>query len=98
MGIYGGHPHNILKIGLGNKNKCFVAKCQDLTGTSKMKNYQFFTKLTLKAKISSRNTSTEQECEMCKTNVKMNIYYVSMCKHEHEKKHDKPMVQDCAYN
>jgi hypothetical protein len=22
---------------------------------------------------------------MCKTNVKMNIYYFNMCKHEHEK-------------
>ncbi len=29
---------------------------------------------------------------MCKTNMKMNIYYANICKHEHKKKHDKTMV------
>jgi hypothetical protein len=29
---------------------------------------------------------------MCKTNMKMNLYYVNICKHEH----DKVMVQNCA--
>ncbi len=66
MGIYGRHPHNILKIGLGKKNKHFVVECQDLMRTSRMRNYQFFTKLTLKAKTSSHNTSTQQDCKMCK--------------------------------
>jgi len=27
----------------------------------------------------------EQKHEMCKTNVKTDIYYANMCKHEHEK-------------
>ncbi len=27
----------------------------------------------------------EQKHEMCKINVKINIYYVNKCKHEHEK-------------
>jgi hypothetical protein len=32
---------------------------------------------------------------MCKTNVKTIFYYANICKHEHEheKKHDKAMVQ-----
>jgi hypothetical protein len=29
---------------------------------------------------------------MCKTNVKTNLYYANICKHEHEKEHDKAMV------
>jgi hypothetical protein len=27
----------------------------------------------------------KQKHEMCKTNMKMNFYYVNICKHEHEK-------------
>jgi hypothetical protein len=27
----------------------------------------------------------EQEHEICKKNMKMNIYYANICKHEHEK-------------
>ncbi len=38
----------------------------------------------------------EEEHEMCKTNVKTNLYYANICKHGHEKKHDKSMVQDHA--
>jgi hypothetical protein len=26
---------------------------------------------------------------MCKINMKTNLYYANICKHEHEKKHDK---------
>jgi hypothetical protein len=33
---------------------------------------------------------------MRKTNEKTNLYYANICKHEHEKKHDKAMVQDHA--
>jgi hypothetical protein len=33
---------------------------------------------------------------MCKTNVKTNLYYANICKHEHEKNHDKAMMQDYA--
>ncbi len=33
---------------------------------------------------------------MCQTNMKTNIYYANICKHEHEKIHDKVMVQDRA--
>jgi hypothetical protein len=33
---------------------------------------------------------------MCKINVKMGFYHVNICRHEHEKKHDKAMVQDHA--
>jgi hypothetical protein len=28
----------------------------------------------------------KEEHEMCKTNVKTNLYFVNICKHEHEKK------------
>jgi hypothetical protein len=31
---------------------------------------------------------------MCKTNMKTNLYYANICKHEHE--YDKAMVQDHA--
>jgi hypothetical protein len=31
-----------------------------------------------------------------KQNMKMYIYYVNICKHEYEKKHDKAMMQDCV--
>ncbi len=31
---------------------------------------------------------------MCKTNMKVDFYYADICKHEHEKKHDKIMMQD----
>jgi hypothetical protein len=85
LGIYGRHPHNIFKIDLGKKNNHFVVECQYLMCKSKVKNYQFFTKLTLKAKTSSYNTSTQQEHEMWKTNVKIDLYYVKICKHEHVK-------------
>jgi len=34
---------------------------------------------------------------MCKTNVKINFYYVNICKHE-QKKHDKIIVQDYVLN
>ncbi len=33
---------------------------------------------------------------MRKKNMKMNLYYINICKHEHEKKHDKAMMQDYA--
>jgi hypothetical protein len=32
-----------------------------------------------------KQTNKEQEHEMCKTNVKMNFYYVNIHTHEHEK-------------
>jgi hypothetical protein len=32
---------------------------------------------------------------MCKTNMKMDLYYANIWKYEHEK-NDKAMVQDCA--
>jgi hypothetical protein len=79
LGIYGKHPHNIFKIDLGKKNKHYVVEYQDYT--SRVKNYQFFIKLILKAKTSSHNTSIQQEHEMCKKNVKMDIYYVNICEH-----------------
>jgi hypothetical protein len=42
--------------------------------------YGFFLLLTR-----TMNQNIEQEHEMCKTNVKMDIYCVNICKHEHEK-------------
>jgi len=36
LGIYGRHPHNILKIGLEKKKKHFIAECQDLMCISRM--------------------------------------------------------------
>jgi hypothetical protein len=32
----------------------------------------------------------EQEHEMCKSNVKTDIYYANICKHEHEKNMTRP--------
>ncbi len=32
-----------------------------------------------------KHKNHEQKQEMCKTNVKMDIYYANICKHEHEK-------------
>jgi hypothetical protein len=32
-----------------------------------------------------KHYNCEQKNEMCKINVKTNIYYVNICKHEHEK-------------
>ncbi len=32
---------------------------------------------------------------MCRINVKTNLYYINICKHEYEK-NDKVMVQDCV--
>jgi hypothetical protein len=32
-----------------------------------------------------KHKNYKQEHEMCKTNVKMNIYYANICKHEYEK-------------
>ncbi len=43
-----------------------------------------------------KHKNYKQEHEMCKTNVKMDIYYVNICKHDYEKELDKGMVQDCA--
>jgi len=33
---------------------------------------------------------------MCNTNMKINFYYANIYKHEHEKEHDKVVMQDCA--
>jgi len=32
-----------------------------------------------------KHNNYKQEHEMCKTNIQKNLYYVSICKHEHEK-------------
>jgi len=32
-----------------------------------------------------KHKNYEQEHKMCKTNMKMDIYYINICKHEHEK-------------
>jgi hypothetical protein len=32
-----------------------------------------------------KHKNCEQKHEMCKINVKIDIYYVNICKHEHEK-------------
>ncbi len=32
-----------------------------------------------------KHKNYKQEHKMCKTNVKMDLYYVNTCKHEHEK-------------
>jgi hypothetical protein len=49
--------------------------------------YGFFLLLT---KITNKNN--KQEHEICKTNMKVDIYYVNICKHEQYK----VMVQDHA--
>jgi len=39
-----------------------------------------------------KHNNYEWEYKMCKTNMKTNVYYVNICKREH----DEVMVQDCV--
>jgi len=35
--------------------------------------------------LRQKHKNTKQKHEMCKTNVKMNIYFINICKYEYEK-------------
>jgi hypothetical protein len=49
-----------------------------------------------KQEIQQNYVIQKQEHEMCKTNMKMDIYYANICKYEHKKNMIRLWVQDCA--